>query len=248
MGKGKGDHRILTICSMIGEAKRVVEIGADHGLISLTLAQRKDIDEILSTDISPASLSKLKDLLNKPRLKGSEAGRKIRLHVGDGLKDLPWDWADVLILTGMGGNLILSILEGNFSLAQKASQWILGPQSDLSPVRTFLIEKGLGVQERMAEEGGKYYPLLDVRPDEPMKDFYREALSSPFMMEYGPDLLRKRDPILLRLLHRDQEKIEQILKALNSKNRSALMRREDLALWNQEIQTYLEGAHPKEGH
>lgn len=244
--KKKEDQRILTICSMVQGARRVIEVGADHGLISLHLASRKDIGEILATDLSASSLSKLERVLANPAVQKVDASRKIHLHVGDGLKDLPWDWADCLILSGMGGSLILSILEGNFSFAKKTNQWILGPQSDMKRVRTFLIQKGLSFHEEMAEEGGKFYPLLDVRPEEDLEDFDQKALPSSFMMEYGPDLLQKRDPKLLRLLQRDQKKIEEILFKLDASESTNSKRRADLVRRKKEIQAYLEKNQEKQ--
>lgn len=189
------DPRMERIIDLVLPCQQVVDVGCDHGLISLALAERPDIERVLATDISGPSLAKLEQKLDRM---GREAGlsQKITCVQADGLRGLPLDRADAIVITGMGGYLLCSILEKGAALAGKATQWVLGPQRDLDQVRTFLIGLSFRVQEDLVQSGGLYYTLFDVRPKEPMDPRYQALAQNPVLLSYGPDLYQKRAPLL----------------------------------------------------
>lgn len=71
--------------------------------------------------------------------------------------------ADTVIIAGMGGLLMIRILEAGLKVLQSVSECILQPQSDLDKVRQFLHQHGFQiVQEKMLIDEGKYYVVMRV--------------------------------------------------------------------------------------
>ena len=66
-----------------------------------------------------------------------------------------------MIAAGMGGGLVIHIMEKDPSVTAKIREFILQPQSEISKVRFYLEESGYRIVcEDMVEEDGKYYPMM----------------------------------------------------------------------------------------
>lgn len=208
-------HRLQTLIQLVPLSSRVIDVGADHGLVSLGLAEREDIQYVLATDISSASLAKLKEALQSadPATK-----QKITLLVTDGLHDVPWPSADTILIAGMGGPLIKRILCESFCFARSAKTWILSPQSGIADFRHFLQALSCRIEEELVEEEGQFYPLFLVYPGEvcPEGSGYAHPLSA-LEAEYGPELLQSHHPLVEKQLRRDQAHWHQLLLHLEGK-------------------------------
>ncbi len=89
----------------------------------------------------------------------------IETRLSDGVSALREGEAEGIICAGMGGKLVISILEQGKKLIGEMKQVILQPQSELSEVRGYLREKGYLVEkEDIIYEDGKYYPMMRALP------------------------------------------------------------------------------------
>lgn len=197
--------RIAALVNMAGAADFAIEVGCDHGLISCGLAEREDIKKILATDISEASISKLRNFLREEELSGENLySEKISCLVNDGLKGMDYDRCDLIVIAGMGGRLIQRIMEGNIELLEKTGQILVSPQSELSMFRTFLISLEWDISEEMVYDSGHFYTIFDIRPYKKIKRDYVELAKQQPAIEYGPDLLLKKNPVLKEKLEKDR--------------------------------------------
>ncbi len=72
--------------------------------------------------------------------------------------------ADSVVIAGMGGELIIKILENGRHMWDSVKQWVLSPQSEIFKVRRWLFENGFVIRkEDMVLEDGKFYTVMDVR-------------------------------------------------------------------------------------
>ena len=213
--KDLGGARIQALVDRVLPCERVIDVGCDHGYTSMGLARREDIGRVLATDISAPSLAKLKEALKDG---GEGWKKKITCVKADGLQNLPWKEADALVISGMGGSLVRSILEGEVSLSRSCCQWVLSPQSDLALFRTYLTSLSYEIREDMVEEGGKFYTLFDVRLAGKIQPGYRARVDQgdPFFLDYGPSLLARRDPVLLRKMRKDLAGLEDLERKLST--------------------------------
>lgn len=215
MGRENGaGQRIQTLIRQVIPCRRVIDVGCDHGYTAMGLARREDIGEVLATDISGPSLKKLEIALEAM---DGDWRDKITCKQADGLRDLPWDRADALVISGMGGRLVESILKATPDLTLACLQWVLSPQSDLAHFRRYLGSLAFPVQEIMVEEGGKFYTIFDVRPDRSPDTSYGDRLkeADPLALEYGPDLLDRADPVLAQKIKKDLNTYKSILETLS---------------------------------
>ena len=102
-----------------------------------------------------------------------------------------------MIAAGMGGGLVIHILNDDPAKTRSLKELILQPQSELAKVRRYLEEYRFRiVAEDMVEEDGKYYPMMKVIPAE-QKGLYAEGVpAAEEELEYGKYLLEKAHPVM----------------------------------------------------
>ena len=122
-----------------------------------------------------------------------------------------------MIAAGMGGRLIVKILEEYPEKRQSLRYLVLQPQSELSFVRGYLRKRGFVIRrEDMILEDGKFYPMMLAEPESAGRGArldseeiaYRQSLED----EFGPCLIRERNPVLLTYLDWWEELQNKILK------------------------------------
>lgn len=160
---------------------------------------------------------------------------QIETRLSDGLKELSPGEVDTMIAAGMGGGLVVRILQESPEIAASISAFILQPQSEIEKVREYLNTHGFRIiEEKMAEENGKFYPVMRAGHGE--KEDY-EA----YEYLYGKRLLEKKDPVLFRYLLREQRIRESILAQLHRHKNSPAARERETDIRNewQQIQQAL---------
>ncbi len=99
----------------------------------------------------------------------------IETRLSDGLEGLEKGEADSLVIAGMGGKLMMSILDKRDIPGLGIRTGVLQPQSDIREFRQYLRSRGCSIRdERIVIEDGKYYfpMLVSFSPD---RDYNLEA-------------------------------------------------------------------------
>lgn len=210
--------RLKAVAGFVGEGLVLADVGCDHGYIPIYLIQKKQIPKAIAMDVNQGPLLRAASHIQDW---GLEAYIETRLS--DGVKALEPGEAQSIVIAGMGGPLMEKIiLEGEDVFAQ-AEELILQPQSEIGAFRKFLGEQGYCIEaENMVEEDGKYYPMMKVVHG-------NMVYSSQAEYYYGKELLRKRHPVLLEFLLREQKKAEEILERIkDSGTASARLRKQEM--------------------
>lgn len=213
--------RLAAIADMIPQGSRLCDVGCDHALVPLYLLTEKRIPSALAMDVAGGPLAAAQ--VNIERC-GCED--RIETRLSDGLSAYNEGEADVLLISGMGGILIAEILGREPGKTASFRELIFGPQKEYACFRAYLRSCRLGiVEECMTEEDGKFYPLIRAVPG---ADTAVSGLPQPMEDRFGPDLLRKKDPVLLKYLLRRKQITEDILQSpLNTERLSEV--REEMA-------------------
>lgn len=190
----------------------VADVGCDHGYIPIYLVEHKKVVHAIAMDVNQGPLEKAKEHINNHKM-----STYIETRLSDGLSALGQGEANVVMIAGMGGGLVLRILEQGRNLWDSIDGFILQPQSEIGKVRTYLWEQGFTfAAENMVLEDGKYYPMMRVA--------YRGNISnenkprySDVDLEYGPILLRNAHPVLEQFLEREMHLKESVLWSLQDK-------------------------------
>ena len=203
--------RLQAIAGMVPTGSVPADIGTDHGYIPIFLVQKGTVSRALAMDVRPGPLERAREHIESCGL-----SEKITVRLSDGLDHLDPGEADTLIIAGMGGALIERIL----SLGKEKGKLedirciILGAQSELPRVRSWILANGFSFDdEEMVEEDGKYYPIIRAVPDggsDAARGSGEDCVSGKgqilreVLLEYGPVLLKKRHPVLLEYLLREE--------------------------------------------
>lgn len=211
MGAAVGlSHRMQAVADMVMPGSRVVDVGCDHGYVSIYLVQCQKAEHVLAMDINEGPLLRAAQHVKDARLRPY-----ITLRLSDGLCKFAKGEADTLICAGMGGRLMQRILEKEPDKTDSLKELILQPQSEVPLFRRFLSNKGYAiVAEDMILEEGKFYPVIKA-----VKNGKDRGLSET-EMRFGPILLREKHPVLKQYLVFEWEKEKKLEKELTAQKES----------------------------
>ncbi len=216
----KLSKRLEMVASFVGIQAQIADVGTDHGYIPIALVEQKLVKKAIAMDIKPGPLERAREHIRQYGLQ-----EKIETRLSDGVKQLSVGEADTVIIAGMGGELVIHILEEGKNLWNFVEHWILSPQSELDKVRKYLIRQGFEiVKEDMVKEDGKYYIVMDVAHTSKEKqpsDCDRVTQMSKQLSEaeyyYGPVLIKEKNPVLIEFLEKEKGQLTGIIQGLEKK-------------------------------
>lgn len=250
----KLSHRLETIASFVRRGSKIADIGTDHGYVPIRLVEEGTAVSALAMDVRKGPLERACAHVREHGLTD-----RIELRLSDGLAALRPGEADCVIIAGMGGELVIRILEEGKELWDSVGQWVLSPQSDIDEVRRYLLKNGFSIErEVMVEEDGKYYTIMDVTADKMIFDemifdeiIFDEIASdgaagpgsgetvrtaggwSEAELRYGRYLIAAQDPVLAEYLEKEKRTlsgIEQALKKQEPRTERTEVRLAELSL------------------
>ncbi|MDD3192730.1 MAG: class I SAM-dependent methyltransferase [Oscillospiraceae bacterium] len=152
------DDRLAAVEEMVRPGVRVADVGTDHGYLIASLLQSGKAVFGYACDIHRQPLEKAAETLEKYGLT-----QRVQLLLGDGLKGLASQQVDDVIIAGMGGDMILHILdEARWEIPTQ--RFILQPMTKVHELRAGLYQRGYEIlQERAAQAKGFVYTVMQVR-------------------------------------------------------------------------------------
>ena len=165
--------------------RRLIDVGSDHGFVSLEGLVTGDYDYVIATDIHKNPAEKSRELLV---INGYEACSEV--FCTDGLDDVPLRSGDVVIMAGLGGNNMMDILTRVMEVTSpevlSTVVFCLQPQKTIEELRVFLGESGFSIMdEDVVCERNIYYPMLVTIFD---GESHSISLKEKY---YGPVMLSK---------------------------------------------------------
>lgn len=208
--------RMQSVADMIQPCDAVGDIGCDHAFVSIYLVEQHRAKRVIASDVRRGPIT-----IAKRNIEAMNLSDQIEIRMGDGLDTIVPGEVNAIVLAGMGGMLMIDILERGEAVVARCDQLVLQPQSDIEKVRRYLAEKGYHLaDEQMLIDAGKYYNLLDVRVHEMVqKDEYDcSKLADDWCYMYGGILLRKKDPVLRSWLVKQRDTTAGLINSLSGKN------------------------------
>lgn len=232
-------RRLQAVAAMVTASYTLADIGTDHAYIPIYLVEHQIVPQAVAMDINEGPLDRARAHVEEHGLTG-----QIALRLSDGMKELHPGEVQSAVIAGMGGALMIRILQDSKETVESLRECILQPQSEIAKVRAFLLQEGfLFIQEDMVEEDGKFYPMMKVVPGtaaRQMEDGFlpeetvRRAENGSLLMEaareqtreqkvdfwdeielqYGKLLLERRHPVLRAFLEKEIAVKKQILRNL----------------------------------
>lgn len=209
--------RLEAVANLVTCPGTLADIGTDHAYVPIYLLQNEKIKRAIAMDVNKGPLQRAKEHIAKCNLQN-----EIETRLSDGVAALKAGEADSILIAGMGGELILRILQEGEEVFRSAKEIILQPQSDIHKVRNYLRYHGYLLEdEDMILEDGKYYPMMRVIPFD--GKHWMEHLEYEDQMAcdlYGPILLRNGNPVLRKYLVKQHNTLEKILSSLKEQKQT----------------------------
>ena len=152
--------RMRAVVGLVEPCKSIADIGCDHGYVAMELVRSNICRHVIAMDINRGPLERARH-----NVRDYDMQDYIETRLSDGTQALRAGEVEGIICAGMGGRLVISILEQDRELVCDLRQVILQPQSELDEVRGYLRENGFIIdREDMVYEDGKYYPMMRALP------------------------------------------------------------------------------------
>lgn len=149
-------HRLLTVASLVRHGAVVADVGTDHAYLPIYLISSGVATRAVASDINEGPLSRAEN--NVRRFTMSD---RIALCLTPGLEGIEAYAPTDVLICGMGGELIASILEAAPFVQNPAIRLILQPMTSVRELRIWLAANGFTIsEERFAAEKEKLYVVL----------------------------------------------------------------------------------------
>ncbi len=174
----KISKRLETVSSFIQDNSKIIDVGCDHALLDIYLFKTKKNVKIIASDVKKGPIEHARENINKYNC-------DIKVKQGYGIDTIEND-IDTVVITGMGGETIISILDKGIDKLNNVDTLIISPQSEWSKVRQKITSMGFYIDlEKIIEEEGKYYLIEKYKRGN--KTYTQKEL------EFGPLLLKNKD-------------------------------------------------------
>lgn len=196
------DYRLQRLAQMVEPGSRLADIGTDHAYLPIWLVQAGLVDFAIASDIRKGPIENAKANVQKAGL-----ADKISVRLGPGLATVKKeDAVETVVIAGMGGDLIRSILDE----APLFPKLVLEPNIGEPGLRTWLADHGYRInQEELLFDKGHSYELLQAfLTDEKQSLTEKELL-------FGPEILKHKGPAFRQKWRRQQAYFKKLKQALS---------------------------------
>ena len=142
--------RLKAIVKFVDKKDKIVDVGCDHGLLSIYLIENELVSKVIASDINQNALNSAINNIKKRNL-------DIETILSDGIKDINMKCINTLVISGMGTSTILHILEDDKKL-KNVNKLLIQSNNDHEILREKLNEKGYYLEdEEYTFDKGKWY-------------------------------------------------------------------------------------------
>lgn len=139
------DNRLKLCADFVRQDSTLADIGTDHAYLPIWLVENGIVKKALACDINEGPLNSGKADVDKYNLSD-----KITLRLSDGLKNVQENEADDIVIAGMGGELIVKILDECSFSKTNGKHFILQPMTKCEVLVRYLCENGFEILEQKA--------------------------------------------------------------------------------------------------
>ena len=150
--------RLHMLARLMPEGCRLTDVGTDHGYLPVALLQQGRIAAAIASDIGAEPLEHAR----RTAMQYGVDGMDFRLCAG--LSGVAPEETDVIVIAGMGGETIISILQDALWTADGQHRLLLQPMTKAAALRHWLADNGYTfTDEHLVEDKGRIYPILCVK-------------------------------------------------------------------------------------
>ncbi|MGN1134132.1 MAG: tRNA (adenine(22)-N(1))-methyltransferase [Oscillospiraceae bacterium] len=220
----KIDSRLLT-CAGLVTGQRAVDVGTDHAYLAVYLVRNNICQSCIACDINDKPL-----MSAKANIMAHKLSSQITAVKSDGLDNVPMENVTDVIMAGMGGELISSLINKcpQLSHINAPVNLVLQPMTKSEHLRKWLYMNNFIVKRELAcRSGGFVYSVIQAeffgrKPDYPCDERYiytgRISKDEPYGREYIENQINRMKSAALGMLrsHDKRREGEYLLSAAES--------------------------------
>ncbi len=150
------DERLALCASFVRKDTALTDVGTDHAYLPVWLAKKGWIKSGAACDIRIGPLKNAAENIEKYGV-----GAVVKTYLSDGLCSVPPEMAMDIVMAGMGGELITTIIRKTQWLCDSHRRLILQPMTHAELLRVFLCENGFQIiEEKACVSGKKVYAVM----------------------------------------------------------------------------------------
>ncbi len=162
--------RLAMCASFVREGSVAADIGTDHALLPIWLVRRGKASRAIASDINDGPIS-----VARGNIERCGMTERVSTVVADGLAGIDPQEVTDIIIAGMGGDLIASIIDAAPWVRDGKYRLILQPMSHAERLREYLFRNGFSLErEEALFDGGRVYSVMQAAYDEGCN--YTEAM------------------------------------------------------------------------
>ncbi|GGJ83240.1 SAM-dependent methyltransferase [Lentibacillus kapialis] len=197
-------RRLDKVASFIAKGTVFADIGSDHAYLPCYVCLHDNSTYAVAGEVHDGPYQSARETVNRYGLSD-----RVDVRLGDGLQVLRHGEVTAIVIAGMGGSLITSILEGGLDRLDAIEQIIAQPNIDERSVRYWLINHGYSIlNEAMVEEKGHIYEIIIGTKKGGVNDLTERQ------MLFGPYLLSKKPELFYRKWKHEYTKRERIIEQM----------------------------------
>ena len=184
----KLSKRLEVVASYINDNSKIIDIGCDHGLLSIFLAEKYNNINIIASDVNKNALSSAISNIEKAHLED-----RIETRLGSGLEVVTPDEIDTVVIAGMGSNTIVGILKYSRDKLANVNNIVVQSNTDLYFLRKNITSIGYYIEdETLIEEKNIIYTVINFVKGK-KKYSYKELYLGPVLLTKNNKLFQKKN-------------------------------------------------------
>lgn len=175
------EERLAQLAAMVDQGARIADIGTDHAYLPIELVKTGKVNFAIASDVAKGPLQNAKNDIEQACLQ-----EKISARLGSGLVTVkPADQIDTVIIAGMGGKLMVDLLQEAKQRRELYPTLILEPNVGEPNVRKWLQDNDYQIiQEKIIEVAGHIYELIKaVHSQEKTALTQKEIYFGPLLLQ-----------------------------------------------------------------
>lgn len=195
----KLSKRLKVTADFIEDNSKVIDIGCDHGLLSIYLAKAYKNIKIIASDVNNNALE-----CAKKNIKEAKLENVIETRLGNGLDVVSSEEIDTIVIAGMGSNTIIGILKYAKDKLVNVNNIIIQSNTDLYFLRKNMVGIGYYIEDEvLVEDKNIIYTVIKFTKGK-KKYNYKE-------LYLGPILLEKKDKLFYEKFEKELKTFRIIL-------------------------------------
>ena len=197
--------RLMAVAKYIYSGATVADIGTDHAYLPVYLIQQGITNRIIAGEINEQPFKAAQITIQANNIREA-----IDLRLGNGLNILTPGEAEIIVIAGMGGKTVCTILGQGSEVLKHVQRLVIQPMNNIPMVRRWLLANEWHLaDEEMINESGHYYVIISAEQG-------NEKINDDFLLTIGPRLLEKKDTVLRTYLNERLLVINHIVKGINN--------------------------------